>query len=125
METAQNIWTAALGELELQMTKATFSTWVKPTTVISWQDDNFVLGAPNGYIKDWLENRLHTPIQRTLSGILGQAVNVQYVVWTQEQDIDQSDSLPLLTPIDEPAPKAASYQATGKLNGNGRRSGGL
>jgi chromosomal replication initiator protein len=107
MQHAESIWNAALGELELQMTKATFNTWVKPTTVVSWQEDNFVLGAPNGYIKDWLENRLHTPIQRTLTGILGQPVNVQFVVWAEEQDIDEPNTLPLLTPADtadEPQP---------------------
>ncbi|MBN1640236.1 MAG: chromosomal replication initiator protein DnaA [Anaerolineae bacterium] len=97
MQDAQTIWNAALGELELQMTKATFNTWLKPTSVVSWQEDDFVLGAPNGYIKDWLENRLRTPIQRTLNGIIGQPVNVQFVVWAEEQDIDQEDPLPLLS----------------------------
>lgn len=118
MQEAQTIWNAALGELELQMTKATFNTWVKPTTVISWQEDNFVLGAPNGYIKDWLENRLHTPIQRTLSGILGQPVSVQFIVWAEEQDVDRPEGLPLLhteetrpssTPRDHRTTNSTSY----------------
>ena len=87
MQDAQTVWNAALGELELQMTKATFNTWLKPTSVVSWQENDFVLGAPNGYIKDWLENRLHTPIERTLSGIIGHPVNVQFVVWAEEQDV--------------------------------------
>ena len=115
MQQAESIWNAALGELELQMTRATFNTWVKPTTVISWQEDNFVLGAPNGYIKDWLENRLHTPIQRTLTGIVGQPVNVQFVVWAEEQDIDERDTLPLLTPVyaaDEPQSRRQSSAPT-------------
>jgi chromosomal replication initiator protein len=98
------------------MTKATFNTWVKPTTVVSWQEDNFVLGAPNGYIKDWLENRLHTPIERTVSGIVGQAVNVQFIVWAQEQDIDQEDTLPLWSPADRQPGRSNAP----KLNGNGR-----
>jgi chromosomal replication initiator protein len=118
MQSAQNIWNAALGELELQMTKATFNTWVRPTTVVSWQDDNFVLGAPNGYIKDWLENRLHTPIQRTLSGILGQAINVQFIVWTEEQDIDQPDGLPLLSSPNTPTNDAPQHNDI-KSNDNG------
>jgi chromosomal replication initiator protein len=97
MESAEKIWQAAAGELELQMTRATFNTWIRPTTVISWDRENFVLGVPNGYIKDWLENRLYTPIQRTLSGILGQPVNVQFIVWSEELADEQLDDLPLLT----------------------------
>jgi chromosomal replication initiator protein len=118
MQSAQNIWNAALGELELQMTKATFNTWVRPATVVSWQEDNFVLGAPNGYIKDWLENRLHTPIQRTLSGIVGQNINVQFVVWQEEQGIDQADALPLLSAQSVPMDSTPQHNDS-PLNGSG------
>ena len=96
MHSAQQVWQAALGELELQMTRATFNTWIKPVSAVSWDRDTFVLGTPNGYIKDWLENRLYAPIHRTLSGILEQKqLNVQFIVWSQEHGIEQSASLPL------------------------------
>lgn len=68
---AEEKWRTALGELELQMTKATFATWVKPLVASSLENDILTLDAPNGYIKDWVENRLHTPIERTMSGIMG------------------------------------------------------
>ena len=77
---AEQAWQAALGELQLQLTKPTFETWVKNTHVISWEDRTFLVGVHNGYAKDWLENRLLTTIKRTLSGILGQTVEVRFVV---------------------------------------------
>ena len=96
------LWQSALSELELQMTKATFSTWLRPARLLAWESaqsdgsgngsTRVVLGVPNGYVKDWLENRLLTPIQRTLCGIAGQpveitfyAVNSTAVDGTQEQ----------------------------------------
>ncbi len=97
MQSAQRVWQAALGELELQMTRATFNTWIRPVSAVSWERDTFVLGTPNGYIKDWLENRLYAPIQRTLSGILDkQQLDVQFIVWVDEHDIEQPETLPLL-----------------------------
>jgi chromosomal replication initiator protein len=120
MQDAQTIWNAALGELELQMTRATFNTWLKPTSVVSWQQDDFVLGAPNGYIKDWLENRLHTPIERTLTGIVGQPVNVQFVVWAEEQDIDREDTLPLLGNQDSTTEESESRKPRAVPNGYDR-----
>jgi chromosomal replication initiation ATPase DnaA len=85
---ALTLWQSALSELELQMTKATFDTWLRPTTLLTWEpgegnaSDNgstrVVLGVPNGYVKDWLENRLYNPIARTLSGIAGQEVAVKF-----------------------------------------------
>jgi chromosomal replication initiator protein len=77
---AQQAWQAALGELQLQLTKPTFDTWVKNTHVISWEDGTFLIGVHNGYAKDWLENRLLTTIKRTLSSILGQTVEIKFVV---------------------------------------------
>ena len=122
MQDAQSIWNTAMSELELQMTSATFNTWVKPTTVVSWQDPDFVLGAPNGYIKDWLENRLHILIQRTLSGILGQSVNVQFIVWAEEQDLEQSDTLPLWSTPDETNTSQTAHSGTMPVNNNGYMS---
>ncbi len=74
------IWHATLGELQLQMTRATFDTWVRPTFAIAFENGTMVVGVHSPYAKEWLENRLHTTIQRTLTGILGRAVEVRYVV---------------------------------------------
>jgi len=78
--TAEKAWQAALGELQLQLTKPTFDTWVKNTHVISWEDGTFVIGVQNGYAKDWLENRLQPIIKRTLVSIVGQTVDVKFIV---------------------------------------------
>jgi hypothetical protein len=88
-------WETVSKELEMQMTKATFNTWLKPAQLLAWESTDqdhgpgstrVVLGVPNGYVKDWLENRLLTPIQRTLHGIVGQPVEIAFQVdGTQEQ----------------------------------------
>ena len=40
---AQDIWHATLGELQLQMTKATFDTWVRPTHALAYADGSLVV----------------------------------------------------------------------------------
>ncbi|MGC8786384.1 MAG: DnaA N-terminal domain-containing protein, partial [Anaerolineae bacterium] len=77
---AEQVWQAVLGELQLQLTKSTFDTWVKNTHVLSYEDGTFVIGVHNAYAKDWLENRLLTTIKRTLIGIVGQTVEIKFVV---------------------------------------------
>lgn len=76
----EKVWQAALGELQLQMTKATFDTWVKQTYVLAYEDGTFFIGVQNGYAKDWLENRLCGTVQRTLTGILNRSTEVRFVV---------------------------------------------
>ena len=91
---ADQIWQAALGELQLQMTKATFDTWVKNTHVVSYEDGAFIIGVHNAFTKDWLENRLLTTIKRTLVGIVGRSVEVKFAVWAKEPP-ESDEALPL------------------------------
>ena len=77
-------WNATLGELELQMTKATFNTWLKDAQLLTCDDNEYVIGVRNDYAKDWLENRLNDTIVRTLSGIVDDPVSVRFVVWSDE-----------------------------------------
>jgi hypothetical protein len=92
---ACRLWQVAQSELALQMTTATYATWVRPAELLAWEsqdDDNggartrVVLGTPNEYVKDWLENRLFAPIQRTLSGLVGNTVEVEFEVCDQSVD---------------------------------------
>jgi chromosomal replication initiator protein len=64
---ARDIWHATLGELQLQMTKATFDTWVRPTRAVSYEDGSMTVGVHSSYAKEWLENRLDTTIRRTVA----------------------------------------------------------
>ena len=68
---ADSAWKATLGELELQMTKATFSTWLKDARLLASDENEFVIGVRNDYAKDWLENRLRETIVHTLTTITG------------------------------------------------------
>lgn len=80
----ETAWKATLGELELQMTKATFNTWLKDARLIASEENEFVIGVRNDYARDWLENRLKDTILRTLSAIIGRRVHVRFVVSSDE-----------------------------------------
>jgi chromosomal replication initiator protein len=112
---ADQIWQAALGELQLQMTKATFDTWVKNTHVVSYEDGTFILGVHNAFTKDWLENRLLTTIKRTLVGIVGRSVEVKFAVWTKE--LPESDEVLPLWQTTAPLPdESAANRSPTMLN---------
>ena len=89
---AHDIWHATLGELQLQMTRATFDTWVRPTHAINYQDGAMVVGVHSPYAKEWLENRLNTTIQRTVTGIVGKSVEVRYVVKDSRSSRESEDA---------------------------------
>jgi chromosomal replication initiator protein len=79
---AEQVWQTTLGELQMQVTRATFETWVKDTRVLSYEDGEFVIGVHSAFAKDWLENRLLSRIKYALIKIMGRSVDVSFVVWS-------------------------------------------
>src|SRR5713226_3647785 len=77
----EQIWQTALGQLQMEIPKSTFETWVRGTLLLTHEDGSYVVGVSNAYAKDWLENRLSGAVRRTLSGIVGRTVEVRFVVW--------------------------------------------
>jgi chromosomal replication initiator protein len=75
---ARKQWQAALGELELQMTRATFDTWLRGTDVIDCQGDVFTVYVRHAYAVDWLQNRLLPAIKGTLARHAGPNVQVVF-----------------------------------------------
>jgi chromosomal replication initiator protein len=76
----EQIWQAALGQLQLEIPKSTFDTWVRGTALLAQDDDAYVVGVNNAYAKDWLENRLQGTVKRTLTNVVGHNVDVRFVV---------------------------------------------
>ncbi len=93
MRYSQDIWVAALGELQIQVSKPNFDTWLKDTIGLRYADTTFTIGTPNVFVAEWLEHRLHSLIKRTLSGIIGSPVDVHF-------QINMPDSAPVQkTPV--------------------------
>lgn len=74
-----DIWPAALNELKLQMTQATFNTWLANTTATQ-TGDTITVTVANKYAKAKLKNRLDTTIRRTLARLTKQPINVRYTI---------------------------------------------
>ena len=93
---ANQIWEAALGELQLKMTRATFDTWFRQTYVVDCQQDTFIIGTPTTYAKEWLENRHAPMIKRTVSSLVGRSIEMAFLVRPRQIAVRQIDSqLPL------------------------------
>ena len=77
---AEKIWEAALGELQLQVSKANYDTWLKDSKGISFVKSVFTVAVPSAFIAEWLKGRLHSTVCRILSSITGQNVDVTFQV---------------------------------------------
>jgi len=64
------LWDSALGEIELNLSKANFTTWFKNTFISSFENDKVVVCVPNTFTKAWLEKKYHSEISKALENIL-------------------------------------------------------
>jgi len=115
---SDQVWSAALGDLQLQMTRATFDTWLRDSRCLKFEANTFTIGVQNGYAKDWVEHRLRAPIKRTLARLTGQTVDVRFVVWSDEHESRKNPpSLLNSQPPQTPSPKVpAAFPGQANLN---------
>jgi chromosomal replication initiator protein len=77
----EQAWQAVIGQLQMDMPKASFDTWVRSADLVSYEDNVFIIGVPNAYARDWLESRLSSKISRLLCGVINRTVSVRFIVW--------------------------------------------
>ncbi|HUQ41628.1 MAG TPA: DnaA/Hda family protein, partial [Candidatus Limnocylindrales bacterium] len=78
----RQLWSAALGEIQLSLSKGNYETWFKETAVVSEEDDVFMIGVPNAFAREWLESKYRTQVRETLQRLLSRTVDVRFVNMT-------------------------------------------
>jgi chromosomal replication initiator protein len=90
---AEQAWQAALGQLQLEMPKAAYDTWIRDAVLVSYEDGTFIIGVQNAYARDWLESRLMSTIGRALTGIMNRTVEVRFIVWQNNDKVEFNEDL--------------------------------
>ncbi len=106
---AERLWQSALGQLQMEMPRASYDTWVRDAELVAYEDGSFIIGVHNVYAREWLEDRLLSTVKRILAGIMGRTVEVRFVIW--QGDARGEEPPPILNvDLAEPAtPAQAAY----------------
>ena len=78
--TSKEVWKAVLGELQLQLPRPTFETWLKQTEGVSCDGQSLVVEVPTPFAVAWLERRMYQSIQKTVEKVTDQPLDVQFLV---------------------------------------------
>jgi hypothetical protein len=74
------VWKVAQGQLRTELSKTIFDTWVRDIEMVDVTGNTIILGAANEYARGWLEERLTTIVERALSKVAGESIQVGFVV---------------------------------------------
>ena len=76
----KQVWETVLGELEVVLSKANFTTWFKDTFIYDYDNGSIIIGVPNSFTKEWLRNKYNTQITDVLKKQLPKLEKVEYKI---------------------------------------------
>ncbi len=81
----KDVWQTVLGDIELQISRPNFLTWLKNSQFLGKDDREGValVGLPNNFAKEWVKSRYHKIILGSLRNLDGSIKNIDYVVVNQ------------------------------------------
>ena len=100
----RQLWEAALGHLQLLVTRPNYDTWLKHTVGKDFRNGLFVVGTPNAFVSEMLELRMYSIISQTLERVVETPVEIRFEVVSPEDagpppdpTVDESPA-PLMPP---------------------------
>jgi chromosomal replication initiator protein len=99
--TNEELWKAVLGEMELSLSRANFATWFKSTSILSKDTQSILVSVPNGFIKEWLENKFNKRILDSIRNITPEIREVRYVIGVPKIDLRPETKVLLERDFDE------------------------
>ena len=74
------MWQSVLGNLQLQVPRPSFDTWLKDTVGLAQDDDSFVVGTSSPFVAEMLEQRMYSLIHDAVEKVTGRRPEVRFVV---------------------------------------------
>lgn len=74
------LWQTLLDQLQHDLPRASFETWLRDTRVKSREADTLRIVARDVYARDWLQSRMSGEIGKRLTALSGEALQVAFVV---------------------------------------------
>ncbi|MBI2065301.1 MAG: chromosomal replication initiator protein DnaA [Candidatus Yanofskybacteria bacterium] len=94
--TNEELWKAVLGEMELSLSKAHFTTWFKSTAILSKDTNSVLVSAPNAFVKEWLENKFNKKILDSIRHLSPETREIKYVIGIPKVNLKQDVSKVIL-----------------------------
>jgi chromosomal replication initiator protein len=104
----QQLWQAALGELERSLSRTAFDNWIRPARLVSVTSTEATIRADNAFIAARIQSSYADAIGQALSRIVGRPIEVVVMVTEAKGDRRQAPEDSALPP--DPWPPAPGRQ---------------
>ncbi|MBI4137730.1 MAG: chromosomal replication initiator protein DnaA [Candidatus Sungbacteria bacterium] len=74
------LWHMTLAKIELDLSRPSFYTWFQKTSLVSISEGIAMVMVPNGFVKEWLENKYNKTILHALRSITPDIRDITYAI---------------------------------------------
>ena len=120
---AQKLWSASLGQLQLEVPRPSYETWLKDTMGLSIDGDLLSIGTPTTFASEWLGQRMHQVIEDVVSDVAGRPIRVAIKVVSSHLESGPAEGGAMEAPIPVQPMWNSDPALSGPVrnyNGNGR-----
>ncbi|MGF1567471.1 MAG: chromosomal replication initiator protein DnaA [Nodosilinea sp.] len=104
MDQALNrLWEEVLSQLQAQLSRPTFETWIKPAQAQALSEDVLIISTPNPFARNWLQKHYVGTITQVVTNIVGKPIVVQVTVVPEGETAALA---PPLANVNWPSPSA-------------------
>jgi chromosomal replication initiator protein len=75
---AKELWRSVLGDLEMQLTRPAFETFLKNSQGTSLRDNELTVTVPTPFAVEWLEHRAYGMVQNAAERAAGRPIDVRF-----------------------------------------------
>ena len=113
----EQLWQTALGEMEIQLSRANFATWLKSSRLVDKKDGTFYISLPNNFAKEWVANKYNKNILGVLRNMDGSAKKLEFLVESRPSQTYAGIGTQTITPnLDEGLEVEFKIDPTTNLN---------
>ena len=92
------MWQSALGEVQAQLSRANFSTWLKDSRLVDKKDGTCYVAVPSNFAKQWVEEKYHKNLLGILRNIDGSIKKIEYVIHSSDGSAQKKSPVAIRMP---------------------------
>src|SRR3989344_700411 len=95
----EQLWQSALGEIELQISRPNYMTWLKNSQLVNKQEGIAIVSLPNNFAKEWVENKYNKIILNVLRNMDETTKKIQFTVHHNASPLKNKTGETKISPI--------------------------
>src|SRR5881296_717062 len=84
----RSLWQAVLGELQVQMARPSFETFLRDTTAVAWENNRLTVNTSSPFVAEYLQQKLYPLVKRTAERVAKEPMEVTFQVVASEPPAD-------------------------------------